>query len=136
MMKRMLMILLKILGVVVAAVVIFQVTVYIANIVSSKSKLEKIESYGQFVAVDGKNMNVVIQGQGEETVVLLPGYGTGSPGIDFMPLVEELAPFYKVVVIEPFGYGLSDVTDKERTIDNIVDENMKPYSNSILTDTF
>jgi pimeloyl-ACP methyl ester carboxylesterase len=86
--------------------------------------LEKgnIESYGQFVSVDGKNMNVTIQGEGEETVVLLPGYGTAAPALDFKPLVDELSPFYKVVVIEPFGYGLSDVTEKERTIENIVAE--------------
>jgi pimeloyl-ACP methyl ester carboxylesterase len=67
-------------------------------------------------------MNVMIQGQGEETVVLLPGFGTAAPGIDFKPLVDELSPFYKVVVIEPFGYGLSDITEKERTVDNIVSE--------------
>lgn len=57
-------------------------------------------------------MNVLIQGQGTETVVLLPGFGTGTPALDFKPLVEELSPFYKVVVIEPFGYGLSDITEK------------------------
>ncbi|MFJ7934939.1 alpha/beta fold hydrolase [Sporosarcina sp. NPDC096371] len=122
MMKRILMISLKIIGVFVAAIVIFLVTVFTVNLISNKSELGKIADYGQFVAVDGKNMNVTIQGQGEETVVLLPGYGTGSPGIDFMPLVEELSPFYKVVVIEPFGYGLSDISEKERSIDNIVDE--------------
>lgn len=121
-MKKVLIILLKIIGVVLAAIVIFLATVFTVNVISNKSEQGKIEPYGQFVTVDGKNMNVTIQGQGEETVVLLPGYGTGSPGIDFMPLVEELAPFYKVVVIEPFGYGLSDVSEKERSIDNIVDE--------------
>lgn len=116
------MILLKIFGVVLATIVIFLVTVFTVNIISSKSEQGKIVPYGEFVTVDGKNMNVSIQGEGEETVVLLPGYGTASPGIDFMPLVEELAPFYKVVVIEPFGYGLSDVSEKERSIENIVYE--------------
>lgn len=37
-------------------------------------------------------------------------------------LIDELSPYYKVVVIEPFGYGLSDRTDKERSTDNIVSE--------------
>jgi len=83
---------------------------------------EKIETYGQSVRVDGKNMNVFIQGEGEEIVVLLPGYGTAAPGIDFQPLVDELSPFYKVVVVEPFGYGLSDLTEKERSSENIVSE--------------
>jgi hypothetical protein len=46
-------------------------------------------------------------GQGEETVVLLHGLGTGAPALDFKLLVDELSPFDKVVVIEPFGYGLT-----------------------------
>ena len=64
----------------------------------------------------------LIQGKGTETVVLLPGYGTPAPALDFKPLIDELSPFYKVVVIEPFGYGLSDVTEKERTTENMVSE--------------
>ncbi len=82
----------------------------------------KIETYGQSVRVDGKNMNVFTQGEGEEIVVLLPGYGTAAPGLDFQPLVDELSPFYKVVVVEPFGYGLSDLTETERSSENIVSE--------------
>lgn len=92
------------------------------NIVCSKIEQGKIETYGQSVAVDGKTMNVFIQGEGEETVVLLPGYGTAAPALDFKFLVDELSPFYKVVVIEPFGYGLSDLTEKERSTENIVSE--------------
>lgn len=121
-MKNTLIILLKIIASIFIAIGVFLITVYIVNIVCNKSEKEKIESYGQLVPVDGKNMNVTIQGKGKETVVLLPGFGTAAPGIDYKPLVEELSPFYKVVVIEPFGYGLSDVTEKERTIENIADE--------------
>ncbi|MNO59147.1 haloalkane dehalogenase [compost metagenome] len=81
-----------------------------------------MEPYGQHVSVDGKQMNVFIQGQGEETVVILPGYGNAAPALDFKPLLSELIPYYKVVVIEPFGYGLSDQTQKERSTENIVSE--------------
>ncbi len=101
---------------------LFLGTVYTVNVISSKSEAARIKPYGQLVPVDGKNMNVTIQGKGEETVVLLPGYGTAAPGLDYQPLVKELSPFYRVVVIEPFGYGLSDVSDKARTIENIVAE--------------
>ncbi|BBH21995.1 alpha/beta hydrolase [Paenibacillus baekrokdamisoli] len=121
-MKKILIILLKIIVAIFIAIGVFLLTVYIVNIVCNKSEKAKIVSYGQLVPVDGKNMNVTIQGKGKETVVLLPGFATAAPGIDFKPLVEELSPYYKVVVIEPFGYGLSDITEKERTIDNIVDE--------------
>ncbi len=54
--------------------------------------------------------------------MILPGYGTAAPALDFKPLISELIPNYKVVVIEPFGYGLSDHTQKERSTANIVSE--------------
>ncbi|MNC28635.1 2-hydroxy-6-oxononadienedioate/2-hydroxy-6-oxononatrienedioate hydrolase [compost metagenome] len=102
--------------------VLFFAIVFIVNLVCNKIEKGKIEPYGQLVSVDGKHMNVVIQGKGEETVVLLPGLGTAAPALDFKLLIDELSPFYKVVVVEPFGYGLSDETDKERSTANIVSE--------------
>ncbi len=101
---------------------VFVASVYVVNLISKEREQGKIEAYGQKVLVDGKHMNVLIQGDGKETIVLLPGYGTASPVLDFKPLVKELSPYYRVVVIEPFGYGLSDDTDKARTSQNIVDE--------------
>ncbi|OMD03566.1 alpha/beta hydrolase [Paenibacillus sp. FSL R5-0636] len=121
-MKKTLLILLKVIVAIVILLALFLVIVFTVNVISNKVEKRKIEPYGQLVPVDGKKMNVTIQGQGKETVVLLPGFGTASPVIDFKPLVDELTPFYKVVVVEPFGYGLSDVTTKERTVDNIVSE--------------
>ncbi|ANY66211.1 alpha/beta hydrolase [Paenibacillus sp. BIHB 4019] len=121
-MKKWIRVLLKILAAIVIAIVVFMAIVFIVNKVSSKSEQGKIHAYGQLVPVDGKKMNVLIQGDGEETIVLLPGYGTAAPALDFKPLIDELSPSYKVVAVEPFGYGLSDGTDKERTTENIVNE--------------
>ncbi len=118
----MILILSKLIAVFAVAIILFLAIVFLVNIVCSKIEQGKIETYGQSVAVDGKTMNVFIQGEGEETVVLLPGYGTAAPALDFKFLVDELSPFYKVVVIEPFGYGLSDLTEKERSTENIVSE--------------
>lgn len=115
-------ILLKIIGAIVLAIVLVLGIIYIANVMSSHSEQKRIVPYGQHVSVDGKNMNVLIQGEGEETIVLLPGYGTATPGLDFKLLIDELSPFYKVVAVEPFGYGLSDETVKERTTENMVSE--------------
>lgn len=118
----MIIILSKLIAVFAVAIILFLAIVFLVNIVCSKIEQGKIETYGQSVAVDGKTMNVFIQGEGEETVVLLPGYGTAAPALDFKFLVDELSPFYKVVVIEPFGYGLSDLIEKERSTENIVSE--------------
>lgn len=121
-MKKILRIMLISICTLITVMVVFLATVYFVNLISNEREKGKIEAYGQKVLVDGKQMNVLIQGDGKETIVLLPGYGTASPVLDFMPLVNELSPYYRVVVIEPFGYGLSDDTDKVRTSQNIVDE--------------
>ncbi|MFB4389245.1 alpha/beta hydrolase [Bacillus sp. BR_10] len=121
-MKKLLKIMLIALCTILTVLVVFVASVYVVNLISNEREQGKIEDYGQKVLVDGKQMNVLIQGDGKETIVLLPGYGTASPVLDFEPLVKELSPYYRVVVIEPFGYGLSDDTDKVRTSQNIVDE--------------
>lgn len=87
-----------------------------------QNRARKIEPYGQLVSVNGKKMNITIQGKGTETIVLLPGFGTAAPTLDFKPLIDELAPYYKIVSVEPFGYGLSEDTAKERSTENIVSE--------------
>lgn len=120
--KKLLIFIWRAIVVVAILVVLFLAIVFIVDKVATNSEQGEINSYGQLVSVDGKKMNAFIQGTGEETIVLLPGFGTAAPALDFKPLVEELSPFYKVVVIEPFGYGLSDLTEVERSTDNIVSE--------------
>ncbi|MFB2583468.1 alpha/beta fold hydrolase [Herbiconiux liukaitaii] len=88
------------------------------NAVATASEAAELQPYGQRVPVDGRNMNVVVSEEAPadaETIVLLPGLGTASPALDFAPLVRELDDDYRVVVVEPFGYGLSDQTDEPRT---------------------
>lgn len=97
-------------------------TTTVVNAVSTETEKNRIETYGQTVSVGGRAMNVVVAGEGEQDVVLLPGFGTASPALDFEPLISQLARHHRVIVVEPFGYGLSDGTDSERTTDNIVDE--------------
>ncbi|GBF75360.1 alpha/beta hydrolase [Paenibacillus sp. 598K] len=106
----------------VGALVLLMAVIYIVNLVGNAIDKGKIEPYGQHVTVDGKQMNVLIQGEGEETIVLLPGYGTAAPALDFKLLIDELSPSYKVVAIEPFGYGLSDGAEPDRTAPQIVSE--------------
>ncbi|WNS45199.1 alpha/beta hydrolase [Paenibacillus sp. MMS20-IR301] len=113
---------LKIIGGILGVLVLFMGVLFIVNVISKGVEKKKIEPYGQYVAVDGKQMNVFIQGSGGQTIVLLPGQGTPSPVLDFKLLIDELSPDYRVVAIEPFGYGLSDPTEKARTTENIVSE--------------
>ncbi len=53
---------------------------------------------------------------------MLSGWGTNSPIDDFYPFYTRLCEDYKVVVLEYFGYGNSDITDQERNNENMVQE--------------
>lgn len=80
-------------------------------------------AYGQGVEVGGKTMVVDIQGEeNETTVILLPGFASASPVLEFLPLAEALSKHYRVITIEPFGYGLSDMTNACRDMDTVVKE--------------
>lgn len=85
-------------------------------------ELKKIDAfrYGKTVDVGGKKMNVEVVGNGNQTIVLLPGLGDPSPILEFRQLAGFLSDEFTVVTIEPFGYGLSDGTDTERDVANIV----------------
>ena len=111
---------------IIGLMLLFVVGVFIYNQVM----LKKEEVYwknppGTMVEVDGHNMHVYTEGSGNHTIILLPGFGTASPYVDFLPMCQELAKDYKVVIIERFGYGLSDVVDGERSFETIVDQDRK-----------
>lgn len=106
-------------GAVVAVPVLALATTSIVNVVATNIEAGDITPYGQKVPVDGRDMNVLISGTGDETIVLLPGLGTAAPALDFQPLIAALDDTYRVVAVEPFGTGLSAQTDAPRTAENI-----------------
>ncbi len=87
----------------------------------TKSRLQ--DAYGQAVSVDGKSMRVDVKGDPDNPVIiLLSGFGSASPVLELEPLAASLSQNYCVTTIEPFGYGLSDKTAQDRTIENMVEE--------------
>ena len=110
------------LGVIVAVPVLAVAATAIGNVIATKVEESLFTPYGETVTVDGRTMNVVVAGDGDETIVLLPGLGTAAPALDFQPLITELQDDYRVVAVEPFGTGLSDQTDAPRTAENITGE--------------
>lgn len=92
------------------------------NFILTKYEQATYEPPGELIEVDGKKMHVYSKGQGDHTILLMPGLGTAAPVLDFEPLIDKLAETNKVVVVESFGYGWSDLTDKERSVENIVEE--------------
>ncbi len=94
------------------------------NFICKQAERSKIQAaYGTVVEVQGHNMVVDIKGEDNETtIILLPGWGSSSPVLEFLPLAEELSKDFRVITIEPFGYGLSDRVGTEREISVVVEE--------------
>ena len=88
----------------------------------SRNELDGIKPLGKLVKVNGRKMHVHSMGNGEKTIVLLPGLGIPLPSVDFAPLMRELSKKYTVVCVEFFGYGFSDQTDTPRTNKNYTEE--------------
>ncbi len=101
------------------AVFLIGLTVY--NQIMLKKNISLYETpLGQLVEVDGHNMSVYTEGEGTHTIVFLSGWGTSSPILDFKPLYSKLSDDYRIVVVEKFGYGFSDLVDGERDMDTIL----------------
>ncbi|WP_307609935.1 alpha/beta fold hydrolase [Pseudarthrobacter sp. W1I19] len=93
-----------------------------ANAVLEQQERSSTAQYGELVEVAGGALNVVRAGtKGGQPLVLLSGFSTVAPGLDFAPLIRELDA-YDVIVVEGFGYGYSDLTARERTAKNISTE--------------
>lgn len=80
------------------------------------------EPLGQLVDINGNNMSIYVEGSGSRTLVFLSGSGTCSPILDFKSLYSLLSDDYRIVVVEKFGYGYSDVVDEDRNIQTILSE--------------
>jgi len=85
----------------------------------------RLDNPGQLVTVNGNRMNVYIRGeqQGDNpTLVFISGAGTASPIYNFMPLLNRL-PDYRLVIVERFGYGYSDIVrNLDRDLSSILSD--------------
>lgn len=114
----------KVIKWILLALILVLAVMVVWNYACKRNEAGKVKDvYGQSVEVAGKNMFVDIKGEeNETTIILLPGWGSPSPVLEILPLAEQLSEEYRVITIEPFGYGLSDVAGTERNIDTIVEE--------------
>lgn len=101
------------------AILLF-LAIFINHQIRLKKEAKLLTPIGQLVEVDGHKMNIYIEGEGKQTIVFLSGGGTCSPVLDFKSLYSLLSDDYKVVVVEKFGYGFSDVVDKERDVASVL----------------
>jgi pimeloyl-ACP methyl ester carboxylesterase len=112
----------RIAGIVLGSIVCLLAISTLANTGMTTAERHRYTSPAGMVEVDGQRMFVHTEGTGSRNVVLLSGWGTPSPLTDFSPLVRALRGDFRVSVVEYFGYGWSDWTNKPRTNENVVEE--------------
>lgn len=115
----------KTLGIIILALVLVGVIALAACFIYHRTMLKQEEPLlenpiGQLVEVDGHNMCVYTEGEGEHTLLFLSGSGTPAPILDFKSLYSLLDDDYRIVVIEKYGYGFSDIVDSERSFTTIL----------------
>lgn len=102
--------------------VMMLLAVYINHRIHLNKEQELLVPLGEMISIDGNNMSVYKEGNGDKTLVFLSGGGTCSPILDFKSLYSLLSDEYRIVVVEKFGYGYSDVVDRDRDIDSILED--------------
>lgn len=71
--------------------------------------------------VNGNRIHVYSGGnKNNPTLVFLAGSGTVSPVYDFKILYQKLSDDFRIVVVEKFGYGYSDVCEISCHIDSLI----------------
>ncbi len=111
-----------ILAIILGVIITLNLISLFINQMFFSNELDSIAPYGELVEVNGENMHIYSMGEGEHTIVLLPGFANPLPSADFAPLMRVLAKDYTVVSVEYFGVGFSDKTSSPRTNENYTEE--------------
>ncbi len=93
---------------------------YVHHRIKLKQERALLKPMGKMVEVNGNMMSIYVEGEGPKNLIFMSGGGTCSPILDFKSLYSLLSDDYKIVVVERFGYGFSDVVYEKRDIETIL----------------
>ena len=74
------------------------------------------------IPYNNTEISVSIIGSGDKIIVMLPGFSSPAPSVEFKALASGLSHKFKAVIIEYLNYGESSPSHTERTNDNISEE--------------
>lgn len=128
----------KIIGIVllalIAIIIIFTLVTFIINKIKSKQEIELLKEKGYYnpVSVGEYSLNVAIFGNenGEHTIVGLAGLGMGDFSVAARQMTACLEEDNLVVFVDRAGYGFSDDTDNDMTLEYIVEDYRKALKNA------
>lgn len=121
-MKKILLKILKAIIILLLIICILLLISFIYHNIMLKIEEKKLSIPGQMISVFDTNYHVYVEGNGEKTIILLPGLGTTSTIYEYKQLYSRLSDKYKIVIIEKPGYGYSSSTNRVRNLNNILEE--------------
>lgn len=76
---------------------------------------------GELVSINGHKIHIYRDGKSDApAIVFMSGHCTVAPVYDFKVLYEKLLSDFKIIVIEKYGYGYSDIHESPCDIDTLV----------------
>lgn len=80
-----------------------------------------LKSKGELLTINNHKIHIYRQGNiNTPKLVFMAGSATVAPVYDFKVLYEKLVNDFKIIVIEKFGYGYSDIFETSCDIDTLV----------------
>ncbi|MBO6165620.1 MAG: alpha/beta hydrolase [Eubacterium sp.] len=116
---------LKILSIVLITIIALVAVLAVRHYFMSKSDRELFaDAYGEYYTTpDGERINYTFyDSESDKVAVLLPGFGSSSAHYEFDTIAKGLNDAYKIIIVDPLGVGLSDETDRERSVSNYCEE--------------
>lgn len=133
-MKKTVKIIGRILLVIIAILFLFTIVTFIVHRIKTNKELELLKDKGYYnpVSVGEYSLNVAKFGNenGKHTIVALAGLGMGDYSVAERQMTTQIEKDNTVVFIDRAGYGLSDDTDNEMTLEYIVEDYRKALNNA------
>lgn len=116
-----------------ATVLLFFLGTFIFHSIKSSQEIALLKEKGYYnpVSVGEYSLNVARFGNenGKHTIVGMAGLGTGDFSVTMRQMTACLEEDYYVVFVDRAGYGFSDDTDNEMTLEYIVEDYRKALTN-------
>lgn len=133
-MKKVLKITCRIMLVLIAVLLIFTLVTFIIHRVKTNHELDLLKENGYYnpVSVGDYSLNAAKFGNenGSHTIVALAGLGMGDYSVTERQMTASLEKENLIIFIDRAGYGLSDDTNNEMTLEYIVEDYRKALKNA------
>lgn len=124
----------RVLLILLAVLILFIAVTFIVHSVKSNEKIALLSENGYYnpVSVGDHSLNVAQFGNpnGKHTIVGLAGLGMGDYSVTARQMTACLEEDNLVVFVDRAGYGFSDDTDNEMTLEYIVEDYRKALANA------